>query len=105
LEQFRAWKLLAINTVGVTSGICTDCTPEYKTEMLEQKRCTHPEIEFGFDEDGLVMGFAPKTKRPNSKTGSKQATVNAIDAPSLNVMSNWFPEFKESQPTKRKART
>ena len=104
LEQFKAWKLLAINTVGVLSGICTDCTPEYQKAMIKENRCTHPEIQFGLDEDGLVTGFALKVRRPNPKIGPKQKTVNALHAPRLNVGMNWFPEFKQPQPTKRKAK-
>jgi len=102
LEQFKAWKLLAINTVGVLSGICTDCTPEHQKAMIKENRCTHPEIQFGLDEDGLVTGFAPKVRRPNPKIGPKQKTVSAFDSPSLNVIGNWFPEFKAPEPRKTK---
>jgi hypothetical protein len=103
-EQYQAWKLLAINTVGVLSGICTDCTPKYQKEMIEADRCTHPDVKFGFDEDGLVTGFAPNVKRPNQKIIPKQKIVDAINAAPLNAMSNWFPEFKDVRPFKKRNR-
>jgi hypothetical protein len=102
LEQFKAWKLLAINTVGLTSGICTDCTPEYQNEMFAANRCTHPEVQFGLDEDGLVTGFMPNVKRPTLKVKLRQATTNALGSTSLNVVGNWFPEFKQPEPKPKK---
>lgn len=32
-------------------GYCLDCTPEFKTQMLEEGRCTHPETRFAFWKD------------------------------------------------------
>lgn len=40
-------------------SMCTDCTPEYKAQMEREMLCSHPEIEFRQDEDGIIEGFRP----------------------------------------------
>lgn len=32
-------------------GYCLDCTPEFKTQMLEEGRCSHPETRFALWKD------------------------------------------------------
>jgi len=105
-NQYDSWKKASIGTVGLTSGICSDCTPEYQSEMLKANRCSHPRIEFGLDEDGLVTGYFPNTKRLKQKLSAemRQKTIPASEAPSLNVGMSWFPEFKEVKLIKKRTR-
>ena len=105
-SQYDLWKRASIGTVGLVSGICSDCTPEYKSEMLKANRCSHPRIQFGFDEDGLVTGYFPSTRRQNLKTvkETKQKTVPALGAPSLNVGMSWFPDVREVKLTKKRTK-
>ena len=45
--QHRAWKEQAAVCNPLPSfNVCTDCTPEYKLEMMMQKRCENPHIDF-----------------------------------------------------------
>jgi hypothetical protein len=46
-KQFKKW----VRQARVCSplppfSVCTDCTPEYKLEMMLQKRCENPHIDF-----------------------------------------------------------
>jgi|DEB19_MinimDraft_3_1074340.scaffolds.fasta_scaffold15287_3 hypothetical protein len=98
-EQYEEWRELANKTTGLSSGYCTDCTPEYKAEMLLQERCAHRNVEFGLDEDGLLAGFKPEMRRfikPESVSMPTKKTkwLAPDQAPSVtyaSVSSNWFP--------------
>ena len=105
-NQYEMWKLAGLNTGGVSSGICTDCTPEYKKEMLLQERCTEPSVKFGLDEDGLVFGYIPKYEKYVLKK-AKATPVKWLppeQAPSVKYeggATEWFPtEFKQKEKRK-----
>jgi len=100
-NQYELWKLAGLTTGGVSSGICTDCTPEYQTEMLLQERCTDPTIKFGIDDDGLIFGYRPNYEKYVLKK-NKPAPVKWLpsgQAPSTKYEGSaieWFPtEFKK----------
>jgi hypothetical protein len=57
-KQFDAWRELA-RMSRPHSGICTDCTPEYKFEMQKQGRCEYPEVIFKVSGDGDLEGYLP----------------------------------------------
>ena len=64
-EQFAIWREEASRTtISITAGYCTDCTPEYQSEMILQGRCAHTDILFARDEDGFVTGYS-REKRKN----------------------------------------
>ena len=45
--QYVNWKEQAKSCNPRPSfGVCSDCTPEYKLEMMLQKRCENPHIDF-----------------------------------------------------------
>jgi len=45
--QYETWKEQALVCHPFPSfGVCTDCTPEYKLEMMLQRRCENPHIDF-----------------------------------------------------------
>jgi len=98
--QYRIWKNAGLLTGGVSSGICTDCTPEYQKEMLLQNRCMDPTVKFGIDDDGMVIGYTPHYERYVVKK-NKPAPVKWLppeQAPSTKYEGSaieWFPtEFK-----------
>lgn len=46
-EGFRQWYLLLVlSGEHRRSGYCLDCTPEYKTQMMAEGRCEHPETKW-----------------------------------------------------------
>jgi len=46
-EQFHRWKeMLHISKESAFIGYCVDCTPEYKSKMMGENRCDHPETKF-----------------------------------------------------------
>lgn len=46
-EQYDDWRRLAkLSLVGMASGACVDCTPEFQQRMIRQKRCENPHVEF-----------------------------------------------------------
>ena len=55
VQQYNRWR--SVNTEKVY--ICTDCTPEYQTEMIRAYRCKHPQAQFRLDKDGMMEGWVP----------------------------------------------
>lgn len=46
-EQYRDYiHLMRQSSNPKDTGVCMDCTPEFKTKMLEQGLCEHPETRF-----------------------------------------------------------
>jgi len=46
-EQYWNWKEQALGCHPLPAfHVCTDCTPEYKLEMMLAKRCENPHVEF-----------------------------------------------------------
>lgn len=46
-EQYRDYiHLMRQSSNPKDTGVCLDCTPEFKTQMLEQGLCDHPETRF-----------------------------------------------------------
>lgn len=59
-ESFAEWRRLArASHLHAASSICVDCTPEYKTKMMIEDRCSEPEIVFKRNEEGEVVGELP----------------------------------------------
>lgn len=45
--QYTDWRMfMRASLESMRVGICHDCTPEYKMEMMCQNRCQHPETVF-----------------------------------------------------------
>ena len=46
-EQYKDYiHLMRQSTYPKDNGVCLDCTPEFKAEMMECGRCEHPETRF-----------------------------------------------------------
>ncbi len=46
-EQYKDWRKLARGTVtNKTFGPCIDCTPKFQQDMIRDKRCENPFVEF-----------------------------------------------------------
>jgi hypothetical protein len=58
-EQYFKWREKAKKIPPQTYNFCTDCTREYQAEMLEARRCTHPEIKFRKQGKLMNEGFIP----------------------------------------------
>lgn len=59
--HFTVWVRLADQTKQGNARLtyCTDCTPAYKTRMLVEQRCGHPEVQFVPEDDGGMAGVRP----------------------------------------------
>lgn len=55
LEQYMLWKNVARNAYPGASGICADCTPEYKEKMIKANRCARP-LTYFIRIDGELVG-------------------------------------------------
>ena len=86
--QYKTWKEQAAVCFPLPSfGVCTDCTPEYKLEMMLAKRCENPHIDFVErtstvkTKDG-TMSFTFLEGYPNMeryKLYRKRGIINASD--------------------------
>lgn len=56
-EQYASWGELARGSTRALYGPCTDCLPKYQAEMIKEKRCEHPEVQFAVDSDGFISGY------------------------------------------------
>lgn len=61
--QYKAWQEKALKSEDAPSGYCTDCTPEYQTQMIVAGKCEYPGTVFDTDEDGFVEGTRPGVKK------------------------------------------
>ena len=57
-EEYRLWRNSA-REVYAAYNFCTDCTPEYKEQMLREGRCEKPDTIFLQDKDGFTFGRPP----------------------------------------------
>ena len=58
-EEYAIWeKLNKLKPAGI-NGFCTDCTPEYQAQMIEEGRCNRPFVVFEPDETGFIVGVVP----------------------------------------------
>ena len=54
---WQAWRENSrMNYIPLSEGFCTDCTPEYKAKMVEERRCLWPCVGFKTDSDGMLYG-------------------------------------------------
>lgn len=65
--QYRMWKASAQRVNPGDSKYCADCTPEYQSEMIRQRRCAHPGTTFHETADGFLDGVRPGCRLPNRK--------------------------------------
>jgi len=57
-KQFLEWKRLArASNLISRASVCVDCTPEYKTRMMQEDRCSEPEVYFHHVNGELVGDF------------------------------------------------
>lgn len=56
-QQYNLWKEAARQSMPPPKvGFCSDCTPEYQKEMIAQRRCENPDIQFIDDGEGWKEG-------------------------------------------------
>jgi hypothetical protein len=58
-EEWAAWCVAARSWFAKPPAdhfACIDCTPEFKQQMLEEGRCSWPDVEFVVGEDGGIEG-------------------------------------------------
>lgn len=61
-RQYRIWRELAIQSkLESLHGFCTDCTAEYKAQMVMNGRCQFPNTIF-VRSHGIRMFFVPKKR-------------------------------------------
>lgn len=67
-EQYHNWLMyLRMSKQNPNVGICVDCTPRYKLQMLSEGRCAHPETKFAvlrnsFDAEQVeIIGVSSKS--------------------------------------------
>ena len=56
-QQYQDWKEAA-GSEPPAMGPCTDCTPEFKQEMLEKNRCENPQVVF-LEVNGVSTAHIP----------------------------------------------
>lgn len=56
-SQYRGWMWMRKQCYDHKATVCTDCTPEYKAQMLIERRCIHPDTMFRIDKDGMIEGW------------------------------------------------
>lgn len=59
LQQYRNWKASAKRVRPGDSHYCTDCTPQFQSDMIRQRRCGYPGTTFHVDVDGFFGWRAP----------------------------------------------
>jgi putative SOS response-associated peptidase YedK len=68
LKQYQGWQRAAWETgLNARFGFCEDCTPNYKAEMLNRRRCIRPDSGFREDEDGFPAGYVPLRPSPMAR--------------------------------------
>ena len=67
-DQYRDYiHLMRQSSNPKDTGVCMDCTPEFKTQMLEEGLCDHPETRFvlwknGFENEVEVIGVSNQSR-------------------------------------------
>lgn len=67
-DQYRDYiHLMRQSSNPKDTGVCLDCTPEFKTQMLEEGLCDHPETRFvlwknGFENEVEVVGVSNQSR-------------------------------------------
>ncbi len=69
--QYKVWRLSAQLVKPGDSRYCTDCTPEYQSDMIRQQRCAHPGTTFHVTSDGFLDGVRPGCRLPKRKKEGK----------------------------------
>lgn len=60
-EEYSNWT--AANRLSRSYfGFCTDCTQEYQTKMIMEKRCKYPAVSFDENGDGFLIPLPIKEK-------------------------------------------
>ena len=54
-KQYEAWRAAA-SIAKPLCGFCTDCTPDYQSEMKGAGRCENPRVAFVCGDDGEWEG-------------------------------------------------
>ncbi len=65
--QYRIWKASAQRVKPGDSKYCADCTSEYQSDMILQRRCAYPGTTFHTAADGFLDGVRPGCRLPNRK--------------------------------------
>ena len=65
--QYRIWKASAQRVKPGDSKYCADCTSEYQSDMILQRRCAYPGTTFHTAAGGFLGGGRPGCRLPNRK--------------------------------------
>ena len=65
--QYRIWKASAQRVKPGDSKYCADCTSEYQSDMIRQRRCAYPGTTFHTAADGFLDGVRPVCRLPNRR--------------------------------------
>ena len=65
--QYRIWKASAQRVKPGDSQYCADCTSEYQSDMILQRRCAYPGTTFHTAADGFLDGVRPGCRLPNRR--------------------------------------
>ena len=65
--QYRIWKASAQRVKPGDSKYCADCTSEYQSDMVRQRRCAYPGTTFHPAADGFLDGVRPGCRLPNRR--------------------------------------
>ena len=65
--QYRIWKASAQRVKPGDSKYCADCTSEYQSYMILQRRCAYPGTTFHTAADGFLDGVRPGCRLPNRR--------------------------------------
>ena len=65
--QYRIWKASAQRVKPGDSKYCADCTSEYQSDMILQRRCAYPGTTFHTAADGFLDGVRPGCRLPNRR--------------------------------------
>lgn len=93
-EQYEDYNALMNSSSNPSDNLgtfCMDCTPQYKTEMLECGRCEHPETRFVLYKNHVEQEVEQIGVAENSRFWSKvQRGITII---------NWGQDGKNKQPS------
>lgn len=71
-EQYRAWKKLCERADPGPSDFCADCTVEFQSERIRDRRCSFPGTTFQASADGFVDGVRPGCELPRRRPSKKR---------------------------------